>query len=354
MALWLLFLGRLLPYPSILHSYIMIGGFLTAFTAGFIMTAVPRFTGTFHADRLELISALTGIVLLPLVAWSSATLASMCVLVSHCTLVVFFVRRFVKRRSPLPLAFLFIPLSIGFSILGHLMIVLALRGLLDASFYNLGRLLAFHSFMLGVVLGVGSRLIPAFMGYGPPREQKSLAIIFALIAFFGSFFVQQFVQFNWGLGLRLFAVGFVVFRVWSIYRLPSNPSKLSYGLWLSCWGVFLGSFGSWLIPSQFVHWTHVLFISGFGLMTLMISSRVILSHGGYDLAKEGERGVIALVVGLLIATTVVRLLIGMSSAPTEILLLLSSILWLVTLMVWWFRLGKRSLQFMSQHHNAHC
>lgn len=353
-TLWILFLGRLLPYPSVVHSYIMIGGFLTAFTAGFLKTAVPRFTGTFHADPIEIAFAVSGIVLLPLVVWFSEALASLCVILSHATLVAFFVRRFLKRRTALPLAFLFIPLSLGFSILGHLMIVLALRNTLDSSFYSLGRLLAFHSFMLGVVLGVGSRLVPAFIGYGPQKEQQTWTVMVALFAFFLSFFVQQLVQPHWGLGIRLGAVAFVVFKVWSIHRLPPIPSKLGYGLWLSCWGVFLGALGSWVNPTQFVQWTHVLFISGFGLMTLMISSRVILSHGGYDLAREGERGIIPLVVGLLIATTILRLFVGASSAPTGTLLLLSSLLWLLTLVVWWMQLGKRSLHLIATKNNSRC
>src|SRR5690606_39790595 len=54
-AVWVLFgLGAKTPYPGRLHADLMIGGFLFLFSAGFLMTAVPRFTGAMNVTRIEL------------------------------------------------------------------------------------------------------------------------------------------------------------------------------------------------------------------------------------------------------------------------------------------------------------
>jgi uncharacterized protein involved in response to NO len=320
----------------------MIGGFLTAFTTGFLMTAVPRFTGTFPPDPYEIGFSLLALLLLPYLSWYSVSAGSTAVLLAHGNLIAFFMRRFLRKRAPLAEPFLFIPASLSVSVVGHMLIVMSSLGWINSSYYPLGRLLAFNAFMLGIVLGVGSKIIPVFTGYGP-RANGRRGLIYILIAlFFGSFLVQDFIDLGYGLRVRFLIILFVALRTWSIYQLPPNPSKISWGLWLSCWGFVIGALGGALFPSEIVQWNHILFIFGFGLMTLMIGSRVILSHGGFDLSKEGEHPWIVTIIGSLILASVARLILYFVPGLTNLMFILSSSLWLLGLIFWWIHVGRRT------------
>lgn len=351
---WLLFARSLIPYPGVVHSYIMIGGFLSAFTAGFIMTALPRFTGTFHAEKSELSLVLLGLILLPLLSWRSLSWASACVLLIHGTLILFFLRRFWSKQGPLPVAFLFLPMSLGVSVLGHTLILLSHSGILNPSLYLFGRLLAFNAFMLGVVLGVGSKIIPMFLGGFPGFAQHRGLLFLNIVFFFSSYFVQHFYSLQIGLGIRFLVLLSLGVNLWTIQRRPLNPSKISYGLWLSCWGLILGTLGGSLFPSQLIHWSHVLYISGFGLMTLMIGSRVVLAHGGFDLSIYGEGQGMVVIMAFLLLSALLRLLVGLYSAASLGLITISSILWISALALWWFLVGRRTFASPAKKQGAHC
>lgn len=339
--LWTLFTLWGISYPGVQHSYMMIGGFLSAFTTGFLMTAVPRFTGTFHAEVYEITISLLAFLLLFLFGSQSEILCALCVLMSHINLFVFFIRRFLRKRAPLPESFLFIPLSLVSSIAGQSLIMLSLRGWLETSYYSLGRTLGFSSFMLGLVLGVGSKLIPMFNGFGPSKIRKNWVSIFIPILFFGSFPLQHFMEGSLGLLFRFVAVGYVAIFHWNIFKWPLNPSKLSYGLWFSCMGIVMGALGGLLFPSALVHWSHVTYIFGFGLMTLMIGSRVILSHGGFDLVRETEHSFMNYIMASLLMAAVVRLTLWLFPDKMMSILFMSSSLWLIGLFFWWIQIGSK-------------
>ncbi len=353
-TLWVLYVLFHIPYPGTVHSYLMIGGFLTAFTTGFLMTAVPRFTGTFHPEFYELGISLFGFLLLPFVTWASVGVSSGVLLLLHLNLVFFFGRRFLKRRAPLPEPFLFIPASLLISAIGQGLIILSSNGWLSASYFSLGKLLSFQAFMLGIVVGVGSKIIPAFTGQGPFAQKSGRLMPVIVTVFFGSFFVEHFVHQRIALVLRFLALLYVAVVIWRVQQKPLNPSKLSYGLWISCWSLLVGVFGGALFPQQLLQWNHIVFIAGFGLMTLMIGSRVIISHGGFDLAKEGENPWIIAIIGALILISILRLLLYISSSISLPLLLASATLWIFTLIFWWIKVGSKTTSKLAQKMGQSC
>jgi hypothetical protein len=262
--------------------------------------------------------------------------------VGHANLIVFFLRRFTQRRGPLPVVFMFIPASLVVSVAGHFLMVMGSLGVGPTSLVALGHDLAYYAFMLGIVLGVGSKIIPAFTGHGPVMNVSAKYIYGMMVLFFASFFVQSLGDLRWGLFLRLAAVAFVGLQIWRIQQRPPNPSKTSMGLWLSCWGVVLATLGAFLFPTMLLQWNHFLFIAGFGLMTLMIGSRVIFAHGGFDVMKEGEHPWMVAIIGVLLAAGCVRLFLYSSEALYRWILAGSSVLWLLSLGFWWLHVGRRT------------
>lgn len=348
--LWVLYAFMGLPYPSVPHSYLMIGGFLTAFTNGFLMTAIPRFTGTFHAEKYEVSISFLSLLVLLFSSPSSIALKSLCLIIGHSNLVIFFIRRFRRRKTSLPVLFLFIPLSLFFSVLGNGLVFLNIFwGVGSNQEFLLGRTLSFTTMMLGLVMGIGSRLIPMFLGNGPAGVLKNHWVYLLLLDFFGSYFVQIYWSENLGLWMRFLAVAFITIFVWKIQRKPLNPSKLSIGLWISCWGLLVGTAGGVVFPNYLIHWMHLVYIAGFGLMTLMIGSRVILSHGGFDVFKEVEHFHFRFILISIFAAALLRWsfmlngLFGSNSEWMSSLLILSSFFWLLSLVFWWLRVGTKLL-----------
>ena len=65
-----------------------------------------------------------------------------------------------------------------------------------------------------------------------------------------------------------------------------KPHRLSWCLWGSGWCVLAGLWLAALVPAQQLAGWHLVFGGGYGLLTLGIASRVVVSHGGHGLAAE--------------------------------------------------------------------
>jgi len=351
--IWIFFIIWGIPYPGLIHSNLMIGGFLTSFTTGFLMTAVPRFTGSFHAEVYEIGISVTSFLILFLFGSQSVLICALSILFTHLNLLIFFLRRFLKRKVSLPETFIFIPLSLVISIIGQVLIILSILGWIDQSHYALGRILGFSAFMLGLVLGVGSKLIPMFNGFGPVKARTRWITLLIPVLFFSSFFIQHFFSVSWGLFVRLISILYVAIFNWSLCRRPLNPSRLSYGLWFSCWGIVIGSIGALFMPSALIHWSHIIYVLGFGLMTLMIGSRVILSHGGFDLSKEGEHIYMVFIIICLFFASLVRLSLHFFPQYLNELILGSSFFWLLGLVFWWIHIGSKLFRKVESVRNNH-
>jgi len=346
-SLWLLFPLDLLAYPGSLHPQIMMGGFFLCFVCGFLMTAAPRFTASFPPTRLDI--WISGFLLAALFL----SVLSMKILFFHLTtlmlllfLVIFFVRRFLHRTQSPPDAFLFVGVGMGIALVGVTLLICGDLGWNHDSWLSLGRLFFLQGYILALVLGVGSRLVPALLGRGPmPTEtlRSSSLKLFAVLAFafLLSYFIEAFSANLIGPFLRSFVVTWIIFYFWKIHLLPVKKGHQAFWLWVSAWSLLVGQWGTTLWPAYRLHFLHLIFISGLGLMTLMIATRVTLSHGGHDTGLEKNSK--ALLIGgvLLVAAALTRVSAGFSSRIYQSHLIYASCAWLVGLVVWgWVYLPK--------------
>lgn len=105
-TLWIFVsLGWFVAYPNWQHANWMVFGFLISFVTGFLMTAVPRMSGTPHATKMELkVGVLlfgVGLVL----SYISQKLGDLGHVLQIMFLVVFIGRRFFKRSQNPPTVF---------------------------------------------------------------------------------------------------------------------------------------------------------------------------------------------------------------------------------------------------------
>jgi uncharacterized protein involved in response to NO len=277
-------------YSGRAHALVQTNGFLLAFVAGFLLTAVPRFTGTETPSRPTQI-CLAAILIVSaaaseLQAFGIATAAA---LLAHALMLALVARRFVHRRQPPPPTFVLIGLGLASGALAAVLNCGVAWEILPAFWDLLGKRLVTEGMMLLLVLGVGGFLGQRLLGVSPvalpPGRQERLwaaagsAILISLIAEYG-------VGLEWMAFVRAAVVTAVIFGTLHIWRRPAIRSTLSWCVWTAEW---LTVVSVWLVaaaPRYRADFLHVLFIGGFSLLIFAVGTRVTLSHGSHDLGAE--------------------------------------------------------------------
>ena len=337
---WVLYSFHLINYPGILHPEIMMGGFLLSFVLGFLCTAVPKFTDSFPPTRTELIIS----VLLLCALFSAQVKASVFYfrMSSFCIflyLAFFVVRRFLNRKANPPAPFLFVGIGIMTGLMGSLILLLSNLDFIPASVFTLGRLFIVQGYILSFVLGIGSRLIPSLLGFAPPPDQvqESLSVksyLFLGSCFLFTYFFEAFVSSYFGMLLRDLIIIFIAFIPWKIYKKPKRKSIHSFGLWISCWFLLLGHVGASLFIGYKIHFMHLFYVGGLSLMTLLVATRVTLSHGGHGIGMELKSKTLFVLVILFILAALTRFSAGLLPAQYQSHLLYAALIWILGL-VWW-------------------
>lgn len=290
-ALWPLFYGGWLGfYPGVSHARIMIECFGGAFVFGFLGTAGPRILSAPRLTPWEL----AGLVLLhlgsgvghllALTVWGDrlflALLAGFCATLG--TRLIFF------RRSPPPPPLLLAGTGLLCGLAGTVL-WLNPASLTDAKVHQLAGLLLYQGFLLAPIMGVGVFLFPRLLGgdFGEPTPGSAtrralLQTLLATAALLASFCVEVWVDARAGLLLRAAAFGIALAQVrWR--RAPNAPPPGTLASALRAWCLplaFLGLLASAFDFARHVALDHLLFIGGFGLLCLIVASRVLFGHSG--------------------------------------------------------------------------
>lgn len=353
-AVWILFSARVISsYPGIQHPDLMIGGFLFCFASGFLMTAMPRFTGSPTASPVELAVAVLIVtaMVLSLIAQRLALFHAW-VATGLLLLAIFGFRRFRARSHDPPPSFVFVGAGMLMGIAGLSLVLMRDFSLIMPNFALLGRALYFQGLMLSLILGVGTRLIPALLGYqdlpltqiaqpssrvsrkrkGLDSEFISLAVAAVLLVL--SFVVEVWISLLLGRGLRAVVVSTIAISKWKVGRYPKEKSRMAFWLWISCWMLNLGLWGYALIPTYAIHLLHLTLIGGFGLMALMIATRVTLAHGGHDMELEDRSQALTWTGILIVLAAFTRAAAPLIPAAYFSHLAYAAGAWILGLLVW--------------------
>lgn len=205
-------------------------------------------------------------------------------------------RRFINRSNDLPPTFIFVSIGLILGAIGSLLLITLELGFIDPNFILIAKATFYTGFMQSLIIGIGSRLIPAFLGHPPvthplrpahgnkiwnflSTDLKITAIMFTLSFLFYLKWSYVFL----GHFIRLVILFYIAVKYWKIYMPPKNKGFMYFLLWLSSWSILIGLFFLTFFPPWQLQSLHLIYISGFGLLTLMISTRVTLAHGGIPL-----------------------------------------------------------------------
>lgn len=305
-------------YPVFFHAHGIVSLFLGSFIVGFLLTAIPRFTGNPPATRgwvgVQLILALVEMGCLLGGQYGSAALLST---VKFSVLIAFVARCLRNAKLPAPPTFVWVGFGLAAGIVGTLGTALNEWGLLAPEFLALGKNLFQRGFPVGLFMGVGGRLVPLLSGVrdcsrvqiqssvGSPVGRILPHFVLAVL-YFAGLFSEALLGGNWeawGLIAQAAAVGGELVFFWDMWKFPMRHAR-GIGLWASSWALFVGHALAAMNPAYKVHLLHIAFVVGLFGGTLVVASHVIVMHESRPVAllsafrPLGLIWVLALLAGL--------------------------------------------------------
>jgi uncharacterized protein involved in response to NO len=276
----------------------MILGFEMSFVLGFLLTAMPAFTRGARCRPWELAAAvLVQLVVVAAALAGAPAVTEAAALAAVVLVAVVLVRRVIASRVLPPEEFLFVAFALAAGMLGAMLrlgLALGTDPSLPARF---AERLTSLGMVLPLVLGLGSLLVPTFTGMrdplaipfvAAPHERRGRRGLYAmLVAAFALGFAAELAGHPvLGAWLRALVGLVMVTLVWKLYRRPGLAGAPAHALWLSGWMVAAGLVLTAALPAHATAMLHVVFIGGFGLLTIGIGTRVVVSHGRHPLDLE--------------------------------------------------------------------
>jgi len=318
--MWPLTYGGILRfYPGEAHMRIMIGGFMGAFVVGFLGTAFPRLTGN-RPWSVAGCAVMFALWLLMLFCHSTnrviagdAWFALMLV-----TLIAGMVRRWLcgNRDTPPP----------GF--------VLAMAGVAGAAIaaaflawnrspsieaWKLARLWLFQGFLLLPLMGIGPYVLPRFFGKpsahsfdDAPKPPAGWWRKTAMAGAAGAFVIISFLLETFGFAMAgqllraAVVLGWFALETPLLERTGFSTTPGNAARWALA-GLVAGLACAAVWPLARVGSLHLFFVSGLGLVTLAVGTRVILGHAGRHDLLGGRILWLRWVTGLLILAAATRM-----------------------------------------------
>lgn len=340
LVFWIFFqFGFIQFYPRALHGNLMFFGFLWSFVAGFLMTAIPKMTSTLPAQVSE-ISIGVGLVFFQVVLnVRNLTDAPVAIFLMQNVFLLFFIlRRFLVNRKVPFFGFVFIPMAFAQSILGVALFY----------FYNDRNLFlqfAGEAFILNLILGLGSRLIPVISRLPNallPNERSNsdsllrpvITLLFINIGYWCDIFDFKTV----GAALRILGTLFAAIYLLKLFVKPVTWSFVGIGLKIAVVLLTLGQILSFPLLNNILAGQHFIYIGGFSMITLLVATRVMLAHGGQSLNYEITSKRLILVILLFFLSALMRFSIG--NDISNYIVSGSALLFVIALGIWFLQFFK--------------
>jgi uncharacterized protein involved in response to NO len=341
-AIWPLYtFGITASYSGRAHALVQTDGFLYAFIAGFLLTAVPRFTGTEPPSR-PVQYALAAMLLVSVAASElrAFTLGTTMFVAAHATLLVLVGSRFVRRRQRPPSSFVLIGLGLLAGALGASIAAGVAWEIVPAAWDLTGRRMLTEGMVLLLVLGVGGFLGPRLLGFaalpqpGQSHRGSTLPWAVAGLTIFISVPAEYGLDLGWMAFVRAAVVTAVILPTLQLWRAPAVKTTLSWTVWIAQWVIVAGVWHVAFAPRYRADFLHMLFVGGFSLLILAVATRVTLSHGGKDLALERRSW--PLRIGLTLGLIAMLARIGAPFATASYFehLAFAAVLWMAGVLCW--------------------
>jgi len=334
-------------YPGLLHARIMIQGFFFSFIAGFMLSALP------HVLEVNPIGRISSVLLTTAIAWITLlhtvghpflgdVLFACCIL----ALPAHILPRWRNRKDLPPPGFLLAAFGLISAWAGAVGLALLAWISLDPRLFALTKLLHDQAFILFPVLGIGVYLLPRMAGvpnrHAIPRapnisaawiKRARVMIAWGLLLLLGFVLVAlDHARAGFGLIATVFAAAFISEA--SLHRTRTVKGTVPKGLLLAIFFIAAGYAIIAAQPMWRMAYIHIVFITGSGLLTLLIGTRVMLGHSGHAPMIYMKWNSIRWVIGLLILAMATRVSADLIPSMKWSHYAYAAITWAVTVVIW--------------------
>ena len=343
--------GYVTNYPGVPHARVMVEGFLASFVVGFLGTALPRLLEVPRVtlwETLGFASALIGVTALHAsgrTMWGD--IMFFCVL---GTMVLVLGVRFLLRKDTPPPAFVLVAMGLMCALGGSFALSLtsAAPGVIPPWVTPAAKLALYQGFLLLPVMGIGAFLLPRFFGL-PNRQSfpESLALpegwggraAFALccgLAVLASFALEVSGEARSGYVVRTLAVIVYFFREVPVHRAGFGGGTLALGLRIALVSIPTGYICLAVFPERAFTFLHVVFITGFSLLTFIVASRVVLGHSGQSEKFRASLWPVLLMAALITLAMLTRVSADWMPRVTLSHYAYAAVVWAIGALVWAF------------------
>lgn len=337
-------------HSSQTHVFLQIFGFLFSFVIGFLTTAFPRLSQTAFLTRFEFASFLfTQLALLVSIFWQYPLFVYLFFLLNLVLLSRFLWHRFLLRKQPLPMSFVYLPFAIVVGIVGIVLNLLAMSGLSWANpqWLLLGTHAIYYGFILFLFLGISGFLVRSILGWEPRASfvSRSWRLVMAIVILLSFCFVGTRFEFVANLVRAILVSVELIFQV-RLYKKPISRKLAAYSLWLALWMMIIGL---WILAFVDVTYRvdlfHLTYLGGAALGTLAIASRVVLNHSGYSELLEGKiYKPFAAVMGLLLLALATRVAAAFLPEIYYRHLNYAGLFWALAVVIWIWTILKKAFR----------
>ena len=330
---------------------------------------MPRFSGT-PLPSLYLVGTVAGFSLASIAAFVSGQTILVCLFGALALgMTLHFVRsRMLQSNTVLPTYLkAFLPAGLGAALLGWILILVGLTlrdfvpGIAYESFLFSGRTLLFYCSISLIVLGAGSRIAVTIQASDhedrhawrrfleenrtEPYLVTGLILAGTLLEIVGYSLDED----RSGTLVRAGALlEFAAMFYWLVlrFRIYRNSFRraISTGLWLAFWMLLAGLASRVLTGAASVHWGHLFLVGGLALLIFSVMTRVVLSHGKWDLELENRSVLVWIPVILLSLAAATRATAHLMPASYVNHLGYASFLFCLAILIWLFRFFLLTIQ----------
>jgi uncharacterized protein involved in response to NO len=347
----LYYYGVTATYSGRAHAFVQTDGFLYAFIVGFLLTAIPRFTGTDTPSRpvqltLAAIIVFTGVAF----EFRFFIAGQIAFLVAHCILLILVIRRFRQRRQEPPETFPLVGIGLLCGMLAALLNAGIALNIIGPSWDLLAKRLLTEGMVLLLVLGIGGFLGPRLLGFAqlpqfsktsPLDEHRTTYIVRYEIAGL-IILISLIIEYRFGVSamsfVRAAAATFVIMSTLKPWQLPAVRTTLSWCVWSAHWFVIVAVWIVAIEPRYRIDFLHILFIGGFTLLIFAVGTRVTLSHGGHALTLERRSWPLRIGITTGLIALLARIGAPFSGLTYFAHLAWAAILWISGVCLWGFYL----------------
>lgn len=312
--------GWMSDYPGLRHARLMTNGFFGGFILGFLGTSLPRLLEVKPFKALEaIVPLLLHLACIVAYAFGATLIGDISFATALMALLLALGRRFPQRQDLPPPGFVLMPLAFACALAGLVLQHVSAQRELDPAWELLGRLWAYHGFILLCILGAGGFLLPRFLGVGvrekfatsktptPAWRQSCDSAAVTGLLLVGTYPLEAF---GWSPLAALLRAGLVLNYLWSVMPFERLAWSWNGVQWLLVTGLVcipLGILAAGFWPGWRVGLSHIELLGGFGLITMAVATRVVFGHSGQRARLERFHPALTTAAGLMLIGMITRI-----------------------------------------------